>query len=69
MISTSFSRFLGVTGVVTVVVNLPRTNDYIRGYSKKVYHDLDHVEKCGFLHGVQHVSNTIFKVFLDIANF
>ena len=22
---------------------------YIKGYSKKVYHDLDHIEKCGFL--------------------
>ena len=34
-----------------------------------MYRDLDHVEKCGFLHGVQHVSNDIFEVFLDIANF
>ena len=34
-----------------------------------MYRDLDHVEKCGFLHGVQHVSNNIFEVFLDIANF
>ena len=39
------------------------------GSFKKVYRDLDHVEKCGFLHGVQHVSNNIFEVFLDIANF
>ena len=38
-------------------------------FKKKVYHDLDLVEKCGFLHGVQHVSNNIFKAFLDIANF
>ena len=29
------------------------------GYLKKVYCDLDHVETCGFLHGVQHVSNYI----------
>ena len=36
---------------------------------KKVYDDLDHVEKCGFLHGVQHVLNNIFEVFLDIAKF
>ena len=38
-------------------------------FKKKVYHDLDHVEKCGFLHGVQHVLNNIFEVYLDIANF
>ena len=43
--------------------------DLITGHSKKVYRDLDHVEKCGFLHGVQHVSNNISEVFLDIANF
>ena len=36
---------------------------------KKVYNDLDHVEKCGFLHGVQHVLNNISEVFLDIAKF
>ena len=42
---------------------------FIRGYSKKVYHDLDLVEMCGFLHGVQHVLNNIFEGFLDIANF
>ena len=36
---------------------------------KKVYRDLDHVERCGFLHSVQHVLNNIFEVFLDIANF
>ena len=41
----------------------------ITGHSKKVYCDLDHVEKCGFLHGVQHALNNIFEVFLDIANF
>ena len=34
-----------------------------------MYHDLDHVEKWGFLHGVQHVLNNIFEVLLDIANF
>ena len=34
-----------------------------------MYRDLDHVEKCGFLHGVQHVSNNIIEVFLDVANF
>ena len=28
---------------------------------EKVYHDLDYVEKCGFLHDVQHVSNNIFE--------
>ena len=33
-----------------------------------MYRDLDHVEKCGFLHGVQNVSNNIFEVFLDIRN-
>ena len=40
----------------------------VTGYSKKVYHDLDHAEKCGFLHSVQRVSNDIFEKFLDIAN-
>ena len=39
------------------------------GSLKKVYRDLDHVEKCGFLYGVQHVSNNTVEVFLDIANF
>ena len=34
-----------------------------------MYRDLDHVERCGFLHSVQHVLNNIFEVFLDIANF
>ena len=38
-------------------------------FKKKVYRDLDHVEKCGFSHGVQHVSNNKFKAFLDIENF
>ena len=42
---------------------------YVTGHSKKVYHDPDLVEKCGFLYGVQHVSNNIFDTFLDIANF
>ena len=41
----------------------------VTGHSKKVYLDLNHVEKCGFFHGVQHVSNNIFEVFLDIENF
>ena len=39
-------------------------NTEIRGQSKKVFLDLGHVEKCGFLHSVQHVSNigwTIIK--------
>ena len=43
--------------------------DVITGHSKKVYRDLDRVEKCGFLHSVQHVSNNIFEGLLDIANF
>ena len=34
-----------------------------------MYRDLDHVEKCGFLHGAKHVLNDIFEVFLDIAKF
>ena len=41
----------------------------ITGHSKKVYHYLDLVEKCGFLHGVQHVSNNIFETFLDMLYF
>ena len=41
----------------------------ITGHSKKVYRDLDHIEKCGFLHGLQHVSYNIFVVFVDIAVF
>ena len=39
----------------------------ITGHPKKVYRDLEHVERCGFLHSVQHVLNKIFEVFLDIA--
>ena len=34
-----------------------------------MYHDLDHLEKCGFLHGVQDVLNNISEAFLDIAKF
>ena len=41
----------------------------ITGHSKKVYHDLDLIETCGFLHGVQHVSINIFEAFLDVAIF
>ena len=41
----------------------------IRGQSKKVFLDLSHVEKCGFLHGVQHVSNITFKYFWVLQNF
>ena len=29
---------------------------FVRGHSKKVYRELDHRERCGFLHGVQHVT-------------
>ena len=36
----------------------------ITGHSKKKYRYLDHIEKFGFLHGVQHVLNNIFEVFL-----
>ena len=45
------------------------SNVLVRGCSKKVYNDLNHVEKCGFLHGVQHVLKNISEVFLDIAKF
>ena len=31
--------------------------------------DLGHIEKCGFLHGVQHVSNITFQVFLGVVKF
>ena len=41
----------------------------IRGQSKKKCLDLGHIEKCGFLHGVQHVSNIIFEVFLGVVKF
>ena len=41
----------------------------VRGQSKKVSLDLGHVEKCGFFHGVQHVSNIIFQVFLGVEKF
>ena len=40
-----------------------------RVIQKKVYHDLDHLEKCGFLHSVQHVLNNIFKVFYRHCKF
>ena len=42
---------------------------FVTGHSKKVYCNLNYIEKCGFLHGVQCISNIIFKVFLDLANF
>ena len=41
----------------------------IRGRSKNVFLDLGHIEKCGFLHGVQHVSNITFQVFLSVVKF
>ena len=31
--------------------------------------DLGHIEKCGFLHAVQHVSNITFKVFVGVVKF
>ena len=36
---------------------------------KKVNFDLDQLEMCGLLHGVQHILNNSFIVFLDIAKF
>ena len=36
---------------------------------KKVNFDLDQLERCSLLHGVQHVSNNSFTVFFDIAKF
>ena len=36
---------------------------------KKVNFVLDQLERCGFLHGVQHVSNNTSVVFFDIAKF
>ena len=41
----------------------------IWGGPKKVNLVLDHIEKWGFLHDVQHVLNNIYEVFLNIANF
>ena len=49
--------------------NILRMSFDNRSFKKKVYRDLDHVETCGFLHGVQHVPNNTFEVFSDIANF
>ena len=34
--------------------------DNIKGQLKKNVFDLGHIEKCGFLHGVQYVPNIIF---------
>ena len=31
-------------------------------FQKKVYPELDHLERCGFLHGVQHVTINIFEI-------
>ena len=31
-----------------------------KGLVKKVFFDLGHIEKCGFLHGAKHVSNDLF---------
>ena len=36
---------------------------------KKVNFVLDQLERCGFLHGVQHVSKSTSIVILDIASF
>ena len=36
---------------------------------KKVFPDLGHMEQCGFLHGVQHVSHITFYVLLDVVKF
>ena len=36
---------------------------------KKVNLVLDQLERCGFLHGVQHVSKNTSTVILDIAKF
>ena len=36
---------------------------------KKVFLDLGHMEQCGFLHGVQRVSNNRFEVFSDVVYF
>ena len=36
---------------------------------KKVFFDLGHIEKCGFLHGFQHVSYITFEVFLCFVKF
>ena len=43
---------------------------YVKGYSKKVYFDLDQLEKCGFLHAIQLVAINTFKiiVFLNDRN-
>ena len=34
-----------------------------------MFRDLSHIEKCGFLHGVQQVSNITFQVFLGVVKF
>ena len=36
---------------------------------KKVFLGLGHIDKCGFLYGVQHVSNITFQVFLGVVKF
>ena len=41
----------------------------IRVIQKKVYHELDHPERCGFLHSVQHVAINTFETYLHIAKF
>ena len=41
----------------------------IKGHSKKVYFDLNHRKKSVFLHCVQHVSNDIFDMFLEVVKF
>ena len=44
----------------------------VKGYSKKnVHFDLDHLEKCGLMHGIQNVAINKFrlKVFLDVGKF
>ena len=34
-----------------------------------MYLELDNLERCAFLHGVQHVAINTLEVFLDIAKF
>ena len=40
-----------------------------KGYSKKVYFDLDHLQKCGFWQGIRYIAINTFTAFLNVAKF
>ena len=56
-------------GSIKVAVVMLEPVGVVWGGPKKVNLVLDQLERCGFLHGVQHVSKNTSIVILDIAKF